>query len=171
MKKSEKIYFVQDLTAKLKEAKGIALVDYQGLTVSQINKLRQKVKKTGATLSVVKNRLLRRALNGAGLKVEGEIAGPTALVLSEKDEISPLKAIWEFAHSFELPKFKFGFLEQKRVEGEELQKLATLPSRDQLLGQLTATLAYPSRKLIYSLNFNRQKLILVLSQIKKGGEK
>lgn len=171
MKKSEKIFFVQDLTARLKEAKGIVLVDYQGLTVSQINKLRQKIKEVGANLQVVKNRLLKRALLGAGLKIEGEIKKPTALILSERSETSPLKAVWEFARQFDLPKFKFGFLEGERLEAEKLIQLAQLSSREQLLSQLTTTLAYPGRKLVYNLNFNRQRLVMILNQIKKGGEK
>jgi len=164
MKKTEKIYFVQDLIQRLKEAKGIALVDYQGLTVSQINKLREKIREAGANLNVVKNRLLKRALLKAGLKIEKEIEGPTALILSQKEEISSLKAIWEFAKSFELPKFKFGFIDGTRLEPEKLIQLAQLPSYNQLLAQLTTTLAYPSRKLIYNLNFNRERLVIILSQ-------
>lgn len=166
MKKSEKIFFVQDLTAKLKEAKGITLIDYQGLTVSQINKLREKVKEAGATLNVVKNRLLKRALLKAGIKQDEEITSPTALILAQKDEIGPLKAILESFRQFELPKFKFGFLGSDRIEAERLTQLAQLPSRDQLLAQLTATLAYPTKKLVYNLNFNQQKLVLILSKLK-----
>ena len=174
MKKSEKIYLVQDLIERLKQAKGVTLVDYQGLTVSQVNKLRQKIKQADASFEVIKNRLLKRALNQTNLKVKQEITGSTALILANKDEIGPLKAILESIRQFELPKFKFGFLNQSRLESQELEKLAVLPSCEQLLAQLTATLAYPARKLVYSLNYNRQKLVVALTKIKntfpKGGD-
>ena len=174
MKKSEKILFVQNLAEKIKEAKGITLIDYQGLNVSQINELRDKVKKAGATLNVVKNKLLQKALVKAGIKVDQEIKNPTALVLATQDEISPLKAILTTINSLDMAKFKFGWLGQKQLESEELKKLALLPSHPQLLLQLTNVLAYPIRKLAYNLNYNQQKLVIVLSEMKKkveGGDK
>jgi len=173
MKKSQKILFVQGLAEEIKSAKGITLVDYQGLNVSQVNELRNSVKSAGAGLVVVKNRLLRKALIKAGIKINQEIKNPTALVLSTQDEISPLKAIFTTIKKLGIAKFKFGWLGEKQLESEELEKLALLPSREQLLMQLTATLAYPTRKLAYNLNYNCQKLMIVLNEIKKkskGGD-
>jgi large subunit ribosomal protein L10 len=156
MKKAEKVFFVQNLVGELKEAKLVALLDYRGLTVGQINELRQKIRSSGGKLAVVKNRLLARALGTIGVKMAEEIEGPTALVLAPSEDVSLLKTIG-------LPKFKFGFLGKERLAGEELQRLATLPGREQLLGQLIGLLAYPTAKLIYNLNFDRQRLIALLS--------
>jgi len=147
MKRSEKIFFVQDLTARLKEAKEIVLIDYQGLNVSQLNKLREKIKQVGGDLKVVKNRLLQKALMAAGFATQKEIEGPTGLILTNQDEISPLKVILETSNLLGLPKFKFGFLGQKKLESEEWRRLANLPSRQQLLTQLRATLVCPYRSL------------------------
>jgi len=166
MKKQEKITFVQNLTRELGEAKLVVLLDYRGLTVGQINDLRQKIRSAGGKLAVVKNRLLQRTLAALGLKINEEIAGPTALVFSPGEEISLLKVILGQAKLVGLPKFKLGFLGQEFLAGADLQRLAALPAREQLLGQLAGLLAYPTGKLIYNLNFNRQKLINLLRQVK-----
>ena len=172
MKKSEKISFVQNLIKELETAKMAILLDYRGLTSLQINKLRANLQKAGGELAVVKNRLLKRALESAGRKIEAQIEGPTALLLSPAEDISLLKAVLREINTLGLPKFKFGFLGTQKFGGEELQRLALLPSRNQLLAQLANLLAYPPRKLVYNLNFNNLKLIILISKFKdRGSEK
>lgn len=166
MKRSEKISFVQNLIKELETAKMAILLDYRGLTSLQINKLRANLRKAGGELAVVKNRLLKRALESSGRKMEAQIEGPTALFLSGGEDISLLKTIWREINVLGVAKFKFGFLDSQKFSGEELQRLALLPSRNQLLAQLVGVLAYPSRKLVYDLNFNSQRLLVILKKLK-----
>lgn len=167
MKKQDKIFTVENLAAKLKEAKTVVLTDYRGLTADQINQLRTMVKNVGGELIVIKNTLLERALKDASLPVP-ENEGPTAIVISTKEEIETIKAISEHQKNIGLPKFKSGIWEDRLITAEELEELGQLPGREQLLVKLTSLLRSPGIRMISSLSSNQRKLILILKT--KGGE-
>jgi len=112
MPKPDKIYTVQNLVEKLKQAKAVVLADYHGLNVSQLAKLRQEVKKAGGEFEVVKNTLLNRAAEETKIKIDPEVLrGPTAVLWAYKDQIAPMKALMNFVKVNNLPKIKFGLLE------------------------------------------------------------
>jgi len=169
MVKSDKIYTVQNLTEKLKQAKAVVLADYHGLKVSQMAELRQKVKKAGGEFEVVKNTLLNRAADESQIKIDPEaLQGPTAVLWAYEDQISPLKALVDFAKVNELPKIKFGLLDKAVTPIEKIKQLASLPSKDELKAKLVGTLQSPLYGLNNALNWNMRKLVLVLKA--KGGE-
>lgn len=172
MSKQSKVYEVENLTESLKSAKSAALIDYQGLNAGQNTELRQNIKDAGGSMQVAKNTLLTRALENIGIKLDEELAGPTALVLANENQISPLKAIDEMAEELEKPKFKFGILENEFLPLEKLQKLVNLPDKHTLLSVLANGLNSPLVKLVNALEFNQRKLILTLKQIakEKGGD-
>lgn len=162
MKKTEKILTVANLTEKLKLAKSIILADYRGLSVSQMGELRNLVKKAGGELTVVKNTLLKRAFENAKLP-ELKLEGPTAIVIAYEEEIAPLKAISDFAKSQGLPTFKSGIWEDRVLTREEIEKLGSLPGRQELIATLLYLLRSPSVKLVSALGANTRKLILVIN--------
>lgn len=167
MKKQEKIFEVENLTQKIKEAKSVALVDYRGLTANQFNLLRSLVKKTGGELQVIKNTLFLRALDKTELKTKNlELKGPTLALFANKDEINPLKTLVSFGRANNLLGVKLGFFGGKLQDATRLFQIASLPSEDELRAKLVGILAQPSQRLVYSLNFNLQKLVIIL----KGGE-
>lgn len=166
-----KIFAVQDLTEKLKAARAVALIDYQGLTAEQIAELRRKIKEAGGSVQVIKNTLISRALAQLGISLDQKLTGPTAIVFANEDEVSPLKLVDETAKQFEKPEFKLGVYQGKLLTKDRLQQLVQLPSRETLLAQIVGGLANPLSRLVYSLKFNQTKLVLVLKQIaEKGGE-
>lgn len=167
MKKTEKIFTVDNLTEKLKTAKAVVLADYRGLTVLQMGELRNLVKKAGGELTVIKNTLLKRALENAKFP-SLTLEGPTAIVIAYEDEIAPLKAVFDFARSFGLPTFKSGIWEQRVLTREELEKLGSLPSKGELISKLISLFSSPTLRLVQVLLGNQQKLILILKT--KGGE-
>ena len=169
MKKQDKIFTVQNLSAKLKEAKTIVLTDYQGLTANQISQLRTMVKNVGGELMIVKNTLLQRALKDASLPVP-ENEGPTAIVIAREGEIEPIKTLSQQQKNLGLPKFKSGIWEDRLITAEELEELGQLPGRDQLLAKLASLLRSPGVRLIGSLSGSQQKLILILRNKSEGGE-
>ncbi len=168
MKKQDKIFTVQNLAAKLKEAKTVVLTDYQGLTAEQISQLRIIVRKVGAEVVVVKNTLLQKALEEASLPVP-ENEGPTAIILATEDEIEPIKTLSQYQRNLGLPKFKSGIWEDRLITAEELEELGQLPGREQLLVKLASLLRSPGVKLIGSLSGNQRKLILILKNKSEGG--
>lgn len=166
-----KIFAVQDLTEKLKAAKTVALIDYQGLTAEQIAELRRKIGEAGGTIQVVKNTLISRALAQLGISLDQKLTGPTAVLFANEDEISPLKLIEEAAKQFEKPEFKLGVYQGKLLTKDRLHQLVQLPSRETILAQIIGGLANPLSRLVYSLKSNQTKLVLVLKQVaEKGGE-
>jgi len=170
MPNTKKIFTVQNLAEKLKQAKGLILTDYSGLNVSQINNLRKEIKKAGGEFEVVKNNLIRLAAQNSQLATnDWQLTGPTAALWIYNQDLSPLKILDNFIKQTELPKIKFGFWEGEVLEKEKISQLANLPGIDHLRAQLLASLQSPTFRLANALSWNLKKLILVLKA--KGGEK
>ena len=145
-RKEQKVEQVDVLTEKLKKAKVAVLTDYRGLTVSQMQELRARLRTGNVEYRVVKNTLARRALSEQQLKdggLESFLAGPTALVLAGADPVGAAKVLTDFAKEFERPKVKVGLVEGKPVTQAQVKSLAALPSKMQLLAQLGGALQAP----------------------------
>jgi len=166
MKRQEKIFAVQDLQAALKEARLFVLIDYQGLTVPQISELRRLVRKAGGELKVVKNTLLERAIENQEIKEV--LTGPTAIAIANEDELSLIKAIFNFSQETGLPSFKSGLLEDRVLAKEELEQLGRLPGREELLRKMLGLVQSPLFQLKAILSGNNKKLILILKSVKGG---
>jgi large subunit ribosomal protein L10 len=160
-----KIYEVENIKATLAEAKSAALIDYQGLTAEQGRQLRQKIKEGGGTMTVAKNTLISIALKQIGIELPAPLTGPTALVVSNQDEVAPLKAVDETRKQFEKPEFKLGIFQGKILPLEELQKLISLPTKEVLLAQFVGGLANPLQRLVQAMKYNQTKLVLVLKAV------
>lgn len=172
MPSAKNIQAVEELKSKLENAKAIFFADYQGLTVSQIGDLRDKIRQVSGEFSVAKNTLLKIALkeNGLPRDLEEVLRGPTAILIATEDEISPLKALVEFAKDTELPKLKAGIYEDRILTAEELNQLAKLPSKSELHTKLVGLLNSPLYGLVNVLSGNTHKLVYVLQAIKKQKE-
>jgi len=169
MAQQDKVYTVQNLMEKLKQAKAVVLTDYHGLNVGQMAELRQKVKKTGGEFEVVKNTLLDRAAKEIQVEIEPAVLqGPTAVLWAYEDQISPLKTLMNFTQANDLPKIKFGLLDQIATPIERIKQLASLPSQEELRAKLVMTLQTPLSGLHQALNWNLNRLVFVLKA--KGGE-
>jgi len=161
MPNSKKIFTVQNLTEKVKQAKALILTDYAGLKVGQINELRTELKKVGAEYEVVKNNLLSLALKSEPL------TGPTAaLWVYQADDTTPLKTLAAFIKKNELPKIKMGFWEKELISAEKVMQLANLPGLSELQAKLVGMLNSPINRLVLTLNGNLQKLVFVLKGVK-----
>lgn len=161
MLKDKKIQVVGELKDKLAKAKSLVLTDYRGLTHHQLEELKRALKEAGAEFLVTKNTLLRLAGNKKE-EVEAHLNGPTAALFAYEDEIAPLSVLARFIKNFGLPQIKIGLMGEKILSSEEVLRLALLPSREVLLATLVARLKSPLYGLHYSLNYNLQKLALVL---------
>ena len=176
MPSNKNIQALADLKDKLASAKSVVFADYHGLSVSQMQDLRAKVKETAGQLLVTKNTLLKLALKDKhGNKLNDALKGPTALLIATEDEIGPLKALVGFAQEFDLPKVKAGVLEDRILSPEEIAELAKLPGRMELQAKLVATLNAPRTGLVTVLSGNFRQLIFALKAIQEskseGGEK
>lgn len=173
MKKAEKVLFVDNLTAELKSAKSLVLINYTGLSVKSQQELKKRLNEVGAKMIVVKNTLLKRASETAKINKEvltdEVLSGQTALVISEGDPISFIQVLGKFAKEFSVPQMKVGVVDGIFQDNETLMKLSTLPEKSVLLGQLLNSLTSSSYGLVTTLNGNLQKLVSVLKEVNIHG--
>jgi len=144
MNRTEKQAAIDALTAKLAEARAIYVTDYQGLTVGKVTDLRRRLHKAGVDYVVVKNTLALRALKAAAVSgLDSHVTGPTAFALSQGDAAAAAKVLTEFAKEFEKPALKAAIVDGRTVSPEQIKRLAQLPPREVLLGELAGALQGP----------------------------
>lgn len=133
-------------TTKFKDAAAVVVVDYRGLKVDEVTELRKQLRDSGIEMRVIKNSILSRAAKEAGLEgMDSVFKGPTAIAFSNEDVVAPAKIIAEFAKTAEALEIKGGVVEGKVSSAEEINAIATLPSRDGLLSMLLSVLQAPVR--------------------------
>jgi len=166
VKKEEKQELVAKLKEKLAGSKAVFFADYRGLTVAQISDLREKLKEAKAQLFVAKNTLIMKALRGNSYlsprNQNFNLAGPTAVIFAQDDQIAPTKIIAQFAKTHGLPSLKSGFLGKSLLGEREVQRLASLPTREVLISQTVGQISSSLYDLVYTLQANLQNLIFVL---------
>ena len=143
---SEKQAIVAELTEKLKSAASGVLVDYKGITVAEDTALRTELRQNEVDYSVVKNTLVRFAINNCGMEALDEVLnGTTSLAISHTDPIAPMRVINKFSKQFNGAKFtiKGGFMDGKVLSLEEISALADLPSKEGLQAQVLGTMLAP----------------------------
>jgi large subunit ribosomal protein L10 len=167
MPSEKNVTTVNLLKTKIKDSKSIVMADASGLPVNLQRELRQAVKLAGGELLVVKNTLLKLALGTKEI-----LPGPTITLLAYEDEIAPIKALAEFAKAHDLPKIKAGFLAKDPLTKEQVEALAKLPTKIELLSKTIGTLKGPLSGFVNVLSGNIRKLVYVLTDLKskKGGE-
>lgn len=169
MPTQRKIFTVQNLAQKLKDAKSLVLADYRGLSVEQMSQLRQETRKAGGEIEVVKNRLLRIAAKEAKIKLDDQaLTGPTIVVWAFEDELEPLKKMDKISKEFGLPKAKSGLFEGIIISAEQVSQLAKIPGKEELQGNLVGSLYSPLYGLHQSMTWNLKKLVYALSAIKEN---
>ncbi|MFK2826832.1 50S ribosomal protein L10 [Bacillus sp. B190/17] len=142
----QKKQLVSDIAEKFKNSASTIVVDYRGLTVSQVTELRKQLREAGVEFKVYKNTLTRRAAEAAEISGLDEfLTGPNAIAFSNEDVIAPAKILNSFAKENEALEIKAGVLEGNLVTMEEVKALAELPSREGLLSMLLSVLQAPMR--------------------------
>ena len=149
---------VKELAEKFKKANLVLLTDYRGITVEDVTKLRNTLRETTGEYKVIKNNIIKRALDTNGENALDEVLeGPTAVITTEGEYLDPLKAIYKFSKDNDYYKIKGGIVEGKVLTTEELITLAKLPSRQELLGMLAGGLLSTISKLAVGLDQVRQQ--------------
>ncbi|MGH7727004.1 MAG: 50S ribosomal protein L10 [Candidatus Eiseniibacteriota bacterium] len=144
MPTAEKEAQVQEMTERLSGVKGMYLADFSGMTVEKVSALRAKCRASGVQYKVIKNTLLKRAVNAKGVtQLDDFLEGPTALAYSLESEVEPARVLVEFAKENEKPLIKAGLIGDKLYNAAEVKQLASLPPRDVLLAQVLGTLCAP----------------------------
>jgi len=161
--RAEKQLITTEYKTRLNGSPFFIVVEYTGLKVGHMTELRKRLGKAGAELHVVKNSIFRIAAREAGVgELNGALAGQLAVITGQKDISAAAKAVKTFAAEFDKPKLRFGYLNSKRLEANDLKTLADLPSMDVLRGKLLGVLNAPATKLVQLLNTPASQLARVL---------
>jgi large subunit ribosomal protein L10 len=165
--RSEKVTLVNEMEAKLRDAKGVAVADFTGMTVATVSELRNRCRAQHIEFKVIKNTLARRALKEElRAPFDAYLQGPTALAISLVDEVAPAKVLTTFAKEFNSqPRIKAGLVAGKIYGEAEMKALATLPGKDVLLSQLIGGLKSPVQKLHSALSSPLRNLASALKQV------
>jgi large subunit ribosomal protein L10 len=151
MKRAEKEQLVTELSDKLKSAQSLYYTDFTGLNVKRMTELRRRLKRAGVDYVVIKNTLALRAVNESGLVGE-TLKGPTGLVVG-KDPVAAARVLTEFAREFEdRPVMKGGMLQGKAIDNAQVKRMASLPSREQMLADLAAGMQSPMAAFVGALS-------------------
>ena len=142
---SEKQAIVAALVEDLKAANSGVLVDYKGITVAEDTALRHELRENGVEYAVVKNTLLRRALDDVDLgELDGVLNGTTSMAISKEDPIAPMRIVNKYAKQMgDRFNIKAGFMDGKVLPLDDVFALAELPSKDALLGQVLGMMLAP----------------------------
>ena len=144
---------VEELAAKIKEAKIVLLTDYRGISVEDVTTLRADLRKNDSEYKVIKNNITRRALDKCGYEGLDELlVGPTAVVMNNEDYLVAAKTIYNFSKDNDFYKIKVGIIEGTVMSAEEIITLAKLPSKETLIGMLAGALLGNISKLAVALN-------------------
>lgn len=166
MPTQKKIDAVNNLAEKISKAKVMVLADYRGIKHKQLEELRRNLKKSNGEFTVSKNRFILRALGDKGQALREALNESTAVLFAYADEVAPLKELLKFFKTAGMGKTKAGLMGDSVLSEAEVTRLATLPSRDVLLGRLVGQLNAPIQGLHYALSWNINKFAWALQAIK-----
>ncbi|HFZ9979948.1 TPA: 50S ribosomal protein L10 [Streptococcus agalactiae] len=154
-KKAEQVELIAE---KMKAAASIVIVDSRGLTVEQDTNLRRSLRESDVEFKVIKNSILTRAAEKAGLEDLKELfVGPSAVAFSNEDVIAPAKVISDFAKDAEALEIKGGSVDGKFTSVEEINALAKLPNKEGMLSMLLSVLQAPVRNVAYAVKAVAEK--------------
>ncbi len=171
MAEMTKAQVVEEFAAKLATAKAAFLADYRGLTVDEVNDLRNKLRESGVEYRVVKNTLLRLATKGTAFScLEDHLKGPTAIAIVQDDPVAPAKVLSDYAKASKVFELKTAVLDGKLLSNDEVTALAELPSREVLLAKMLGSINAPVSNFVGVLAAVPRSLVQVLGAIQDQKE-
>ena len=163
--RAKKAEQVEKLTKDLKNVSNVVVATYTKLTVAQDYELRKALRGAGAKYQVVKNTLAERAAKGT--KVEGalkDLAGVTSIAYTTGDPVAMAKALTKYAKDTPEFTFKVGLVEGRVINIKEIEALASMPSKEELMSKLLFLINAPAQRLATAINAVPRNLAVVVNQ-------
>ena len=160
MTREQKEAFIAEFQERLGRSEAIFLTDFTGLNVQAMTSLRSQLKKSGGEYLVVKNRLVRRALAETEIPdISRFLEGPTGVVFGDGDAVAAARTVTDFAKENEdKPVFKVGVLEKTVLDATQIERVAGLPPREELLSQVAGVLSAPMSALVGAMSGKLQEM-------------
>jgi large subunit ribosomal protein L10 len=172
MNRDEKAQAISELESGIGKATNAFLIEFKGITVPQVTELRRQVRESQSDYIVVKNTLALIAIKDSPMiALKDQFTGPTAVAFNTGDAVGLAKALTKFAKDVPAVTFKGAMLNGQIVAATEIQTIANLPSREELISKLLYLMQHPIRGLAVVLNGTIRNIAVVLDQIakQKGG--
>lgn len=158
MPNAKNIATLEAIKQDLAEVSAVWVVDFSGLTVKQTQQLRRNIREAEGSMKVYKNTLMKIALSESDMASMDEILeGNSAFVFTAGDPVAPAKALKDFAKENDKLQLKGGIMEGAYQDAEAFQAIASLPSRDQLLGQIACSLTGVASQLAIAIGEMSEK--------------
>ena len=144
---------VKEITELLDGAQAAVVVDYRGLTAEQDTKLRKELREAGVTYKVYKNTMIRIAAKGTPFEtLYSSLEGPTAIAVSKEDATAPARILYNFSKTAQKLELKAGVVDGVTYDQDGIKVIATIPSRDELIGRLLGSIQSPITNFARVLN-------------------
>lgn len=166
MATQKKIDTVTSMTQKVKKAHSLYFADYIGIKHKQLEELRRGLRKVDGEFMVTKNKLMLRAFADKQEEIKPILTNATATIFAYGDEIAPLKELLKFFKNVNLGKTKGGLLGNVFLSEKDVDRLAKLPGKQELLAKLVGQLNAPIQGFHYALSWNLNKLVWALNAVK-----
>ena len=162
---------VSDIKEKLEQAQSVVFLDYRGLTVAEVTELRNQMRAAGVEYRVLKNTMIRRAADQLGIEgLDSILEGPTAVAFGMQDAVAPAKILVKFAKDTKKTQIKGGVLSGKAMSPAEIEDLAKLPSREELLAKMLGSMNAPVTDLVMVLSGVMRSFVCALNAIREKKE-
>ena len=157
MNREDKSKFVEEIKEKINGKASLIVVHYQGMTVQQMGSLRGEMHKSGVSLQIVKNRLMKIAIQNSDFeKIADKFTGPVAIAFAD-DSISAAKVLSKFAKTNEHLKIIAGVVDNELVDISKIEYLASIPSLDEVRAKIIGLISAPASKVARVLNIYGSK--------------
>jgi large subunit ribosomal protein L10 len=169
MKRSEKEQIIEEVKEKVARAKSMFFADFTGITVEQVTELRREFRKSNVDYRVVKNTLARKALESVGGydTVLDRLVKPTAIAFGYDDPVAPAKIIKKFREKNDKLTVKICVVEKVVFDGKQLDELAKLPSRKEIIAGILGSIQAPMTGVVGAINAVMRDLVCVIDAIEK----
>lgn len=167
--KSKKQIIVDGLVEKFKKATGFYIVNFKGMTVADSIRIRREMKKVGVDYKVAKNTMVKRAITAVGGIEIPDLAlkGETAIIFGYSDAIAPARIIKEQFTKFEKPVLKAALIEGQYFNENQLNVLASLPSKDDMMASIVGSLHAPITGIVGSINAVMRDVASLIEEVAK----
>ena len=168
LSKAAKQKIIDDLASRFHSMPSVFVIEYQGLKVNEMDVLRKKLRQTNTELRVVKNSLLEKASLGTDVeRMKDLFSGPTAVAICDRGSSAAAKVFIDYGEDFPEIKIKGGIFEGEVVDVSRIERIAKLPSRQELLSEFIGLLSAPMGNLVGVLEQTRSNIVGVLEALKE----
>jgi large subunit ribosomal protein L10 len=169
MNKNEKLNVVSAVTEIMEKSTAIFLTDYSGIDVDDINDLRNQFRNEGVNYKVFKNSLFKRALEESGKyeKLADHLVGMTSFAFADENPVAPAKIIKKYFDKNKKLSLKACYIEGEYYDGSNLNTLASLPSKNDLVASIIGSINAPASGIVGAINAVMRDLVSVIDEVSK----